>query len=126
MIFNVTPPIMPSRIQWRRSRAGRQPVNRTYIGRPTKWGNPYKIGTGHRTAKEAVTLYRRDLIAGSLPVTIDDVRRELNGKDLVCWCKLDALCHADVLLGFANGGGEERPAVRTEGSTNGKERSLLR
>jgi hypothetical protein len=33
------------------------------------------------------SLYSRDLIAGSLPFTIDDVRRELIGKDLVCWCR---------------------------------------
>jgi len=37
---------------------------------------------GNPTAAEAVTLYRRDLIAGSLPFTIGDARRELKGKDL--------------------------------------------
>jgi Domain of unknown function (DUF4326) len=52
-----------------------------------------------------VTLYRRDLIAGSLPFTIDDVRRELKGKDLVCWCIPGAPCHGDVLLVVANGAG---------------------
>jgi Domain of unknown function (DUF4326) len=92
---------MPSRIQRRRSRGWRQPISAIYVGRPTKWGNPHKVGAG-RTAEEAMMLYRRDLIAGSLPFTIDDVRRELKGKDLICWCKLDDLCHADVLLGFAN------------------------
>jgi hypothetical protein len=33
-----------------------------------------------------------------------DVRRELRGKDLACWCPLDAPCHADVLLELANAG----------------------
>ena len=42
--------------------------------RPTKWGNPYKVGPDHHTANEAVSLYRRDLIAGRLRVAIDDVR----------------------------------------------------
>lgn len=37
-------------------------------------------------------------------VTVDDVRRELAGRDLACWCKLDQPCHADVLLAVANGG----------------------
>jgi hypothetical protein len=37
---------------------------------------------GNPTAEEAVTLYRRDLIAGSLPFKIGDARRELKGKDL--------------------------------------------
>jgi uncharacterized protein DUF4326 len=41
-------------------------------------------------------------MAGSLPYTVDDVRRELKGKDLVCWCRLGAPCHADVLLAAAN------------------------
>lgn len=27
---------------------------------------------------------------------------ELRGKDLCCWCPLDQLCHADVLLEIAN------------------------
>jgi hypothetical protein len=26
----------------------------------------------------------------------------LRGKNLACWCKLDAPCHADVLLELAN------------------------
>jgi Domain of unknown function (DUF4326) len=93
---------MPSRIQRRRSRGWRQPINAIYVGRPTKWGNPYRVGTGHHTAEEAVTLYRKDLIAGSLPFTIDDVRRDLKDKDLVCWCKPGASCHADLLLSLAN------------------------
>lgn len=35
--------------------------------------------------------------------TIDDVQRELRGKNLACWCPLDQPCHADVLLEVANG-----------------------
>lgn len=92
---------MPKRIQRRRSRGWRQPANALYVGRPTKWGNPYKVGPDHHTANEAVSLYRRDLIAGRLRVAIDDVRQELRGKDLVCWCKLDGPCHADVLMEIA-------------------------
>ena|SRR5258705_13068689 len=53
-----------------------------YVGRPTKWGNPYKVGLGHKAVEEAVMLFRRDLMAGALPFTVDDVRRELNGRDL--------------------------------------------
>ena len=39
------------------------------------------VGLG-QNAEEAVMLFRRDLIAGVLPFTVDDVRRELNGSDL--------------------------------------------
>jgi hypothetical protein len=49
-----------------------------------------------------VARYRRDLEAGQLAVTADDVRRELAGRDLCCWCPLDDPCHADVLLEVAN------------------------
>jgi hypothetical protein len=63
--------------------------------------NTFKVGVGNHTAEEAVTLYRRDLIAGSLPFTVDDVRRELQGRDLVCWCKPGAPCHGDGLLAVA-------------------------
>lgn len=42
------------------------------------------------------------LSAKTLGFTVDDVRRELAGKDLGCWCPLDRPCHADVLLAVAN------------------------
>ena len=46
--------------------------------------------------------YRDDLVAGRLRVSIDDVTRELRGRDLACYCPLDQPCHADVLLAIAN------------------------
>jgi hypothetical protein len=58
---------------------------------------------GHHTAEEAVALYRIDLIAGSLPFTIDDARRKLKGEYLICWCKPGAPCHADVLTFIPKG-----------------------
>ena len=51
---------------------------------------------------EAVRRFRADLIAGRLKITTDDVRRELRGRDLACYCPLDEPCHADVLLAIAN------------------------
>ncbi len=35
---------------------------------------------------------------------LDDLREQLAGHDLACWCSLDQPCHADVLLRIANGG----------------------
>ena len=77
------------------------------IGRPSKWGNPYKVayarfgGTNWRpvgerlyTQEEAVAKYREyiltrpDLLA-ALP--------ELKGRVLGCWCK-PLPCHGDVLV----------------------------
>lgn len=34
--------------------------------------------------------------------THDEIRAELCGRDLACWCPLDAPCHADVLMEIAN------------------------
>ena len=31
-----------------------------------------------------------------------DVKSQLRGKNLACWCKPGACCHADVLLEIAN------------------------
>lgn len=39
----------------------------------------------------------------------EEIRRELAGKDLLCWCPPDQPCHADVLLKLANST-EEVPA----------------
>jgi hypothetical protein len=69
------------------------------VTRPTKWGNPHPLALGH---DEAVRRYRQDLMAGRLAVGPDAARRELAGRDLACWCRLDESCHADVLLEVAN------------------------
>jgi hypothetical protein len=46
--------------------------------------------------------YRRDLEHGKLGFSTGDVRHELAGKNLACWCRLDQACHADILLEVAN------------------------
>jgi hypothetical protein len=69
------------------------------VTRPTKWGNPHSLDLGRSVA---IRRYREDLLAGRLPVTVEDVRRELRGRDLACYCSLDQECHADVLLEIAN------------------------
>jgi hypothetical protein len=76
------------------------------VARPSRWGNPHAVAEhtpeAHRAAVEA---YRGDLLAGRLGFTVDDVRRELAGRDLCCWCAPELACHADVLLEVANSGG---------------------
>ena len=76
-----------------------------YVGRGSKWGNPYshKEGTlaeevvGSRA--EAVKKYEEYLLSN------EDLMRdlpELKGKTLGCWCKPKS-CHGDILLKYANG-----------------------
>lgn len=68
-----------------------------YVGRPSKWGNPFVIGRdGDRCAvirKYADWLTRQPELLAALG--------ELRGRRLVCWCAPQA-CHADVLAEKAN------------------------
>jgi hypothetical protein len=87
---------MPNRIQRSRAKGWRMPPNTVYVGRQTKWGNPFIIAKcGSR--EEAIRRFRV-LVDLGLVRDIDQLR----GKDLACWCPLDEPCHADVLLEIAN------------------------
>ena len=43
------------------------------------------------------------------PPTADEIRRDLQGKNLACWCKPGDPCHANVLLFIANHSSEAKP-----------------
>lgn len=88
---------MPKRVQRKREKGWKMPENTVYVGRPTKWGNPYPIGENF-TAQQAVNLFK--LFAQKWDLAED--LGELKGKDLACWCKVGDPCHADVLLELAN------------------------
>ena len=90
---------MPHRLQRSRRKGSRLPPDAIVVTRPTKWGNPHPLDLGRA---EAVARFRDDLLAGRLAITVDDVKRELAGRDLACYCPLDEPCHADVLLTIAN------------------------
>jgi hypothetical protein len=93
----------PRRTQLRRTPGWRKPEGAIVVSRPSRWGNPYPLTAPTPEERtRVVARYRRDLEAGQLAVTADDVRRELAGRDLCCWCPLDDPCHADVLLEVAN------------------------
>lgn len=92
------------------------PPGAVYVGRPSKWGNPWRIvverhrgQTWHhvrhatedrRIGSFVVPEYARrtatrqfysDLINDRLPYTVNDVERELAGHHLACWCPPAAL-----------------------------------
>ena len=88
---------VPERIRLRRTKGWRKPEGAIVVARPSRWGNPYRVGVdGDRAA--CVRQYRDALVRGELAFTVEDVRRELTGHDLACWCPLEEPCHADVLL----------------------------
>ncbi len=69
-----------------------------YIGRPSKWGNPFEIGVDG-TREECIAKYSNWVKKQQLPF------EELRGKILGCWCAPKA-CHGDVLIKLANNGME--------------------
>lgn len=163
-------PRFPERIRRRREKGWRMPEGAVYVGRGSKWGNPFRLRTPYAlmrypgaedptaaaeyegrisadgarhdyfhpggkitfchvrymTPAESVEHYELALRQTPTPamassgvrhlyhhtgkpfpnhievVTVEDVRAELAGKPLACWCDLDQPCHADVLLAIAN------------------------
>jgi hypothetical protein len=69
-----------------------------YIGRPSKWGNPFFMGIDG-TRDEVIQQYREYIL--SKPELLADVHH-LRGKILACWCK-PWPCHGDVLAELADG-----------------------
>lgn len=119
---------MPRRIQRRRTAGWRTPEcgcgcgkPARYVGRPTKWGNPWTVHVHtlrcaplHALCPlyvaddraDATRKYRHavlyPLIGQPHVPTPDEIRAELRGHDLTCWCPLDQPCHASILLELAN------------------------
>lgn len=95
--------MIPHRVQRKRERGWTMPPNTVYVGRPTKWGNPYRVSE-NMLRIEAVQAFRRWIESCNSLSTIDAARikSELRGKNLACWCDLNEPCHADVLLDIAN------------------------
>ncbi len=64
-----------------------------YIGRPSKWGNPFREGKDG-TRKEVINKYRKYILSNK---DLMNSLGELEGKILGCWCKPKA-CHGDILV----------------------------
>lgn len=98
----------PMRVQLSRLKGWRMPPNTVKVDRSTKFGNPFRV-TPDQTAVAVVCAFRTW-------ITVDGVHagrplqkhrmiahlETLRGKNLACWCKPGAPCHADVLLEIAN------------------------
>lgn len=111
----------PLRIQRKRTPGWTTPIDAQgrkakYVGRRSAWGNSWRIGsTGHTvlpggwidrrpheplTAQQAVDSY-----INSHTHDIEylrQIRKELAGITLMCWCKVGDPCHGDWLSLIAN------------------------
>ena len=76
-----------------------------YIGRGSKWGNPFVIGR-HGSRAEVIAKYGRWLADQHMLLRSLD---ELRDRDLLCWCAPLA-CHGDLLKTLANASRDERIA----------------
>ena len=120
--------VSPQRIQLRRTKGWRKPEGAIIVARPSKLGNPLRVGDVLQcerpgssfefeltvTPHVAVAFFRQ-LMESRMSLWPDmhpddraysdewNARVEaLRGHDLACWCPLDSPCHADVLLELAN------------------------
>jgi hypothetical protein len=78
------------------------PADAVYIGRGSKWGNPFRIG---QHGDRAVVIARHETWLRDQHDLLRSIG-ELRGKDLVCFCA-PAPCHGDLLLRLANGSRED-------------------
>ena len=120
---------MPKRVQMTRRPGGwrKDHPDAVIVARPSKWGNPWKVvqqgdawfveepvgriipasrsATAAEAARLAVGWFSEAAANGWEGVPFrGEIRAELAGRDLACWCPLDQPCHATVLLELANGG----------------------
>jgi len=117
------------RVQRSRRLGYKMPKEVIYVGRGTKWGNPFKLENGNileqtkdgwkafklgneNTVEDVIALFR-DLVIDINSHKVNHETREkfqymyynlqnLKGKRLACWCCIESPCHADVLIELAN------------------------
>ncbi len=93
------------------------PEGAIYVGRGSMWGNPFQ----HPQTAVAASMFRVWLTGGMRSAAMLECRKVLpgplagrrsailgevswlRGRDLACWCRPGAPCHADALLALANG-----------------------
>lgn len=81
------------------------PSDAIYVGRPTRWGNPFRMDD--RTSRESAVQQHREWLLKQDELLCS--LWTLRGKDLVCFCAPKP-CHADILLELAN----RTPAVPSQ------------
>jgi hypothetical protein len=76
-----------------------------YIGRPSRWGNPFSWKDGtlaeHKVASDVEAVAAFEAWFTSQPELVEDAKRELCGKVLGCWCSPKP-CHGDVIARIVN------------------------
>ncbi|BBG20717.1 hypothetical protein RVR_P1100 (plasmid) [Actinacidiphila reveromycinica] len=103
----------PARLTCSRKRGSRKPPGARVVDYRTAYGNPFKHdGTPAGRIAAALRFHaflqeRRNPPAewtNPFPGYPSDeqIRQQLAGRDVMCWCSPGAPCHADVLIATAN------------------------
>jgi hypothetical protein len=121
----------PKRIQRKRTKGFcladhcDNPNGYVYVGRGSKWGNPFRVNEVNLAYRYIVCNYDQDPVTilaefdskeEAAEFAVSEYRKlikselgiwwgwlePLRGKDLACWCPLSQPCHADILLELAN------------------------
>ena len=100
----------PARVTLSRAKGWKMPPNTVSVARPTRWGNQFQVPKGHPWKDAAWSVLQFSFWIDRLerfpdhpnPPAIADIRTELHGKNLACWCKPVEPCHADALMELAN------------------------
>ena len=121
----------PKRIQMSRQHPWRaENPDAVIVARPSKWGNPFRVGSTYLVlhnmgwgvatwreagpfnefgevvkladSEQAVEMFRHWMHSCLTTAKHKTDISPLRGHDLACWCPLDQPCHADVLLELAN------------------------
>ena len=89
----------PVRVQLSRKKGWKMPENTVKVDRSTIWGNNFKV-EDFESAEECVAMFEHNLNKFMCfhPAKYDVYIRPLIGKNLGCWCKIGAPCHAEILL----------------------------
>ena len=96
---------MLKRIKWTQKSRFEAPLRTLYVGRPSKWGNPFKIGSpdedGHPMSRETVIAkFEEYAIQNGIFVAAKAVMPQYDY--IGCWCRLDEACHADLYVEIVN------------------------
>jgi len=82
------------------------PPYTVYVGRPSKWGNPWNTLWQDLPSKNQSNSYRQEVLDSYREWLEEQVQADpkflegLRHKNLACWCPLNLPCHADILLEY--------------------------
>lgn len=75
--------------------------NSVFVGRPSPYGNPFPL-TQEKNRTLVIEKFRQWVMAPEQEGLRGRARRELEGKNLICYCS-PKKCHAQIWMEIANG-----------------------